>query len=630
MCGICGIVNLYQEHPVEYSDLKRMCDVMIHRGPDDEGIKLDGNVGIGMRRLSIIDLVTGHQPIANEDGSIWIVCNGEIYNHLLLRNDLEKRGHIFKTNSDVESILHAYEEYGEECPQKLNGMFAFIIWDKNKNLFLLARDRIGIKPLYYYLDKKRFVCASELKSILQVDNIQQRVDLQAIDNFLTFEYIPAPLTIFKDIKKLLPGHTLIFRNGNIEIKRYWNITYKAGESTEYETRQNIRELLQDSVRIRLMSDVPLGVFLSGGTDSSIIVALMAQAMDQPVKTFSIGFEDSTYNELKYARIIAKKFNTEHHEFIIKPDAVKLTENLVGFLDEPLGDFSIFPTYLVSKMAREYVTVVLSGDGGDELFAGYDTYIADKIATYYCKLPGFIKNGLMIKVLNLIPPSSKKKGLINRSKRFIEGTKLPKSLRHARWMSFLQPEEKDLLYADIMKRSIAKEDPYKFIYNYFNEAFFNNEQDELNQQLYVDLKTYLVDNILVKVDRMSMATSLEARVPFLDYRFIELISSIPGDLKLKGIKTKWILKQSMLDILPKEILVRGKEGFSIPIKNWLQNELKPMMMDILSPDRIKREGYFNSQYIESLKNEHLKGIENHSHRIWALMMFEMWQDRFLHN
>jgi len=630
MCGICGIVNLHQEHPVEYSDLKRMCDVMIHRGPDDEGIKLDGNVGIGMRRLSIIDLVTGHQPIANEDGSIWIVCNGEIYNHLLLRNDLEKRGHIFKTNSDVESILHAYEEYGEECSQKLNGMFAFIIWDRNKNLFLLARDRIGIKPLYYYLDKKRFVCASELKSILQVDNIQQRVDFQAIDNFLTFEYIPAPLTIFKDIKKLLPGHSLIFRNGTVEIKRYWDITYNDHELTEYETKRNIRELLQDSVKIRLMSDVPLGVFLSGGTDSSIIVALMAQVMDQPVKTFSIGFEDSTYNELKYARIIAKKFNTEHHEFIIKPDAVKLTENLVGFLDEPLGDFSIFPTYLVSKMAREYVTVVLSGDGGDELFAGYDTYIADKVATYYCKLPGFIKNSLMIKALDLIPPSSKKKGLINRSKRFIEGAKLPKSLRHARWMSFLQPEEKDLLYTDTMKRNIAKEDPYKFIYNYFDEAFFNNKQDELNQQLYVDLKTYLVDNILVKVDRMSMANSLEARVPFLDYRFIELISSIPGNLKLKGIKTKWILKQSMLDILPKEILVRGKEGFSIPIKNWLQNELKPMMMDILSPDRIKREGYFNSQYIESLKNEHLKGIENHSHRIWALMMFEMWQDRFLHN
>lgn len=629
MCGICGIVNLHQEHSVEYNDIKRMCDVMIHRGPDDEGIQLDGNVGIGMRRLSIVDLVTGHQPIANEDGSIWIVCNGEIYNHLSLRSDLEKRGHIFRTKSDVESILHAYEEYGEESFQKLNGMFAFIIWDKNKKLFLLVRDRIGIKPLYYYLDKKRFVCASELKSVLQVDNVQRRVDLQAIDNFLTFEYIPAPFTIFKDIKKLLPGHSLTLRNGTIEIKRYWDITYKACESTEYEIKQHIRELLQDSVKIRLMSDVPLGVFLSGGIDSSILVALMTHVMDQPVKTFSIGFEDSTYNELEYARIIAKKFNTEHHEFIIKPDAVELTEKLIGFLDEPLGDFSIFPTYLVSKMARDYVTVVLSGDGGDELFAGYDTYIADKIATYYCKLPGFIKNDLMKKVFGSIPPSSKKKGLINRSKRFIEGTRLPKSLRHARWMSFLQPAEKNVLYADSMKRNLVKGDPYKFIYHYFNEAAFNNSHDELNQQLYVDLKTYLVDNILVKVDRMSMAASLEARVPFLDYRFIELISCIPGDLKLKGIKTKWILKQSMLDILPKKILFRGKEGFSIPIKNWLQNELKPMMTDVLSPDRIKREGYFNPEYIERLKNEHLKGIENHSHRIWALMMFEMWQDRFLY-
>lgn len=629
MCGICAIVNLNQEDTVEYGVLKKMCDVMIHRGPDDEGVMLGENVGIGMRRLSIIDLVTGHQPIANEDESIWIVCNGEIFNHLELRKDLEKRGHIFRTRSDVESILHAYEEYGEECPQKLNGMFAFIIWDKHKNLLFLARDRIGIKPLYYYFDKKRFVCGSELKSILQVDGVSRKIDFQALDNYLTFEYIPAPLTIFKDIKKLLPGHTLILRDGNIQIKRYWNIACKDYRVTETELKQNIRNLLQDSVRIQLMSHVPLGAFLSGGIDSSIIVALMAQVMDQPVKTFSIGFEDSTYNELEYARIIAKKFKTEHHEFIIKPDAVELTERLIGFLDEPFGDFSIFPTYLVSKMARDYVTVVLSGDGGDELFAGYDSYIADRVATYYCKLPGSIRNGLMTKILDSIPPSSKKKGLINRAKRFIEGTRLPENLRHARWMVFLQQKEKDQLYSSDMKKTV-NEDPYKFVSDYFNEAVFYDREDELNQQLYVDLKTYLSDDILFKVDRMSMATSIEARVPFLDYRFVELVSSIPGNLKLKGTKTKWILRQTMMDILPKEILNRGKEGFSIPMKNWLKDSLKPMMMDILSPERIEREGYFSPEYVEILKNEHLKGSENHSHRLWTLMVFEMWQDKFLKN
>ncbi|MDZ7377630.1 MAG: asparagine synthase C-terminal domain-containing protein, partial [candidate division KSB1 bacterium] len=383
-----------------------------------------------------------------------------------------------------------------------------------------------------------------------------------------------------------------------------------------------------AVRLRLVSDVPLGAFLSGGIDSSTIVALMAQVMKEPVKTFSIGFEDSTYNELHYARMIAEKFKTDHHEFIIKPDAVELSDTLLKFLDEPFGDFSIFPTYLVSKMARQYVTVVLSGDGGDELFAGYDTYIADKIARkYYQQLPNALRNGLLPKVLNWIPPSSKKKGLINRAKRFVEGMKVPEQLEHVRWMIFLQQAEKERLYASDIKSGLMGIDPYKFIKNYFANVS-QNGTDAINRQMYVDVKTYLVDDILVKVDRMSMATSLEARAPFLDYRFVELAASIPGELKMQGKKTKVILKQAMEDLLPHEILYRGKEGFSIPIKNWLKKELKPLMMDTLAPEKLKREGFFNPDYVQKLIKEHLNGAENHSHRLWALIIFGRWYDLYM--
>jgi asparagine synthase (glutamine-hydrolysing) len=627
MCGICGMVNSDFEKTVEQPLIKKMCDAIYHRGPDDDGIYVHKNVGIGMRRLSIIDLVTGKQPISNEDGSVWIVFNGEIYNHKHIRNELEARGHIFSTNTDTETIVHAYEEYGRDCVQKLNGMFAFAIWDNRKKQLFLARDRIGIKPLYYYFDKKKFIFGSELKSILKVKDIPKRIDLTALDNFLTFEYIPAPLSIFEDIKKLPPGHTLILKNNSISIQQYWDLQVKANQFENKQAEQNLTELLQDAVKIRLMSDVPLGAFLSGGVDSSTLVALMSQVMDQPVKTFSIGFEDQTYNELNYARMIAKKFNTEHHEFIIKPNAVELADNLLQFLDEPFGDFSIFPTYLVSKMAREYVTVVLSGDGGDELFAGYDTYIADRMAGYYTKFPGWFRNGFISRILEAVPPSPKKKGLINRAKRFVEGMRLPEDLHHTRWMIFLQQMERELLFTNDIKGGMVEKDSYKFIRNYFNNVIPQSD-DKINQQMYVDVKTYLVDNILVKVDRMSMATSLEARVPFLDHRFAEFAATVPGNKKLQGKKSKLILKQSMEELLPKEILYRGKEGFSIPIKNWIKEDLKPMMMDILSADKIKREGFFNVDFVEKLKREHLNGVENHSHRLWALMIFGKWHDIYM--
>lgn len=624
MCGICGVTYFDRERNVLEHLVKSMCDVIRHRGPDDEGWITKGNYGIGMRRLSIIDLFTGRQPISNEDGSIWIVFNGEIYNHVELRNKLIKKGHKFQTKCDTEVIVHAYEEYGEECPKKLNGMFGFAILDLKKQILFLARDRLGIKPLYYYHDSKKFAFGSELKSILQVPNIPREVDLRALDLFLTFEYIPSPYSIFQGIRKLPPGHSLTLKDGRINIREYWDLDFDEKDIPEGELCEQLLELFQDAVKIRLMSDVPLGAFLSGGIDSSAIVAMMSRVMDRPVKTFSIGFKEDTYNESHYAQQIANHFNTEHHVEIIEPNALELAEKLVGFLDEPFGDFSIFPTYLVSKMARKHVTVSLSGDGGDELFAGYDTYIANKAGRAYERLPRLLRNA-MHPILSRIPPTEKKKGLINRAKRFVEGMELPADLEHTRWMIFLQEGEKNKLYSDDLQDTLNGSDSFEFIRNYFNRV---NTSDPLNRQLYVDIKSYLVDNILVKVDRMSMATSLETRVPFLDHRFVEFSATIPSRLKLQGKNTKYLFKKAMGDVLPPQILNRSKEGFSIPIKNWLKEDLKPLMLEVLDQQKIKREGFFNTNYVEQLKKEHLSGKENHSHRLWSMMVFGIWQDLYL--
>ncbi len=625
MCGICGIHFTDKERVVSPDTLNGMCDVITHRGPDDSGIHIDGATGIGMRRLSIIDLVTGHQPMCNEDESVWLVFNGEIYNHQELRKELQAKGHIFKTKSDSEAIIHAYEEYGGRCVHKLNGMFAFAIWDRKKRQVLLARDRLGIKPLYYSFDGKTLVFGSELKSLLRSNEVSRDLDLAGLDNFLTFEYIPSPLTLFTSIKKLPPGHILLMRDGQIKTYHYWDLKFYPTEEKDEIVCEKFREIFQDAVKIRLMSDVPLGAFLSGGIDSSSLVAMMSQVATGPVKTFSIGFENQSYNELEYARLIAEHFETEHHEFIIEPRAVDLISRLINSLDEPIADFSIFPTFLVSEMARQHVTVALSGDGGDELFAGYDTYIADRICRQYQHLPLALRNGLILKALRMIPPTSKKKGLINSAKRFAEGAALPEDLHHVRWMTFLSNEEKNLLFDDHVKFHLNGRDPFTTVRSLFDRS---GTDDLLHQQLYVDINFYLPEDILVKVDRMSMATSLEARVPFLDHRIVEFSATIPSRKKLKGFNTKYILKKAMADILPKKILHRGKEGFSIPIKEWLKEELKPMMLDLLSEERIKREGYFNWPYIDLLVKEHLSNKDNHSHRLWALMLFEMWQDKFL--
>ncbi len=625
MCGICGIIEREPGRMASPAELQAMCDAIIHRGPDEEGRHLAGPAGLGMRRLAIIDLASGQQPIFNEDSTAAIVLNGEIYNHLDLRRELESRGHRFRTHADTEAILHAWEEWGEACPAHLNGMFAFAIWDEKRQRLFLARDRIGKKPLYYYHDERRLVFASEIKAILTLPGIPREIDPRALDAYLTFEYIPAPMSIFKGIRKLPQAHWLALDERGVRIQRYWRLQYQTVDRTEAEAAEAFRELLRDATRIRLMSEVPLGAFLSGGLDSSAVVAMMSQTSTTGVKTFSIGFDNATYNELPWARLVARHFGTEHYEEMLTPDAVGLTERIVQQLDEPLGDFSVFPTWMVSEMARRHVTVALSGDGGDELLGGYETYIAEQLARRYQRLPRWLRHGVIEPAVALLPPTEKKKGFFNKSRRFVEGCRLPADLQHVRWMIFLQEAEKALLYRPQLRELLAGRDPYGFIRLAFAES---GAEAPLDQEEYVDIVTYLVDDIMVKVDRMSMAVSLETRAPFLDYRVVEFCASLPPPMRLNGQRSKYLLKQSFRGILPDEILNRRKEGFSIPIKRWMKEELRPMMLDFLSPAALDRSGCFEPAYVQRLIREHLEGTENHSHRLWALLMFQMWHARYM--
>jgi asparagine synthase (glutamine-hydrolysing) len=624
MCGICGIVSISSDKLVDDKVLKNMNNSLVHRGPDDQGFFIDPyqKVGLAMRRLSIIDLVTGQQPIANEDRSVWIIFNGEIFNHLEIRHKLQQKGHIFSTQSDTEAILHAYEEYGLDCVDHLNGMFAFAIWDANKQRLLLVRDRLGIKPLYYYYAGGRIIFASELKGILAHPVVPREINLEALDLFLTLEYIPSPQSIFKGIHKLPAGHRLILgADSQPCIEQYWNVTFQPIYKNDEEAIEALTELIRDAVKIRLMADVPLGAFLSGGIDSSTVVAFMSELTEIPVKTFSIGFGDPTYNELPYARLVADEFNTQHHEEYLQPDISEMVMRLVPHFDEPFGDFSIFPTYLVSEMARRYVTVTLSGDGGDEIFAGYETYLAQGIdSRWYSRLPHWLRQHALPRMADMIPPQSAKKGLINKTKRFIEGGALPETWQHTRWMMFMNQQDKTMLYHPDLQATLNGYSPSASIEEYFQQA---NQTDRLTQQQYVDVKTYLVDDILVKVDRMSMTTSLEVRVPLLDYRIVELALNLPDHLKLNGRETKVILRRMMAKRLPEAVLNKPKEGFSIPMKHWLQGELRPLMSDLLAPNTVRRRGYFNPDAVAQWQAEHISGRVNHSHRLWALMVFELW-------
>ncbi|NOR13122.1 MAG: asparagine synthase (glutamine-hydrolyzing) [Candidatus Aminicenantes bacterium] len=636
MCGICGIAKTDNGEPVSRSLLSSMCATIVHRGPDDEGIFVQNNVGLGVRRLSIIDVEGGHQPLSNEDGSVWVAHNGEIYNFPELREELITCGHTFKTRTDTETIVHSYEEWGEHCFQKFRGMFAFALWDDRTKRLLVGRDRMGIKPFYYTLieNKERtLVFGSELKTILVHPDVKRALEPQALDLYLTFEYIPEPLSAFQNIYKLPAGTFLIYERGKIHIERYWDVNREQEEEVSTKPHgislasieDELYERLKESVKARLLSDVPLGAFLSGGIDSSAIVGLMHELGVSPIKTFSIGFEDATYNELEHARRISQKFHTDHEEFILKPQALELTEKLIRHLDEPFGDFSIFPTYLVSKMARSHVKVILSGDGGDELFAGYEHYQAQKLSRL--PLVSFLSKP-MPAVLRKLPPSSKKKGLWNKLRRYAQGFEHPQDLRHFRWMMFLNQKEREDLYSKDFRHELEGIKPFHTIPPLDKLYPQLDRFDDINGELYLDLRSYLVDDILVKVDRMSMATSLETRVPLIDHKVVEYVFQIPGHLKLKGMTTKWIFKKTMERLLPPQNIYRSKEGFSIPIKHWLRNELKELMLHYLSESRIRDAGLFNFGPIKHKIDRHMQGRENYSHQLWALLVFEIWRENFL--
>lgn len=623
MCGIVGVCN-FNKKPVNEILLAGMRDVLAHRGPDGAGayFSSDKSVALGHRRLSIIDLSErADQPMSNEDGTVWIVFNGEIYNFQELRPDLEKRGHRFKSNSDTEVIIHLYEEYGEKCLDYLRGMFAFAIWDEREQKLFLARDRVGKKPLKYFIGPDFIVFASELKVILKHPEVHKEPDLEAIYQYLTFQYVPHPMTGFVGIKKLPPATYLIIdKNGKIEEKRYWRLDYSEKlDLSEEEWKKKIMEELEEAVKLRMISDVPLGAFLSGGVDSSAIVALMSKFSTKPVKTFSIGFEEEAYNELPYARKIAKLFNTDHHEFIVKSDAIEILPKLAYHYEEPYADSSAIPTFYLAELTKKYVTVALNGDGGDENFAGYDRYNQYRLNILLDKFPNFSKTflAIMAKLGNKILPSR----FFGRAERFSLRIKKPIEEQYLSYLAAFLPELKHEIMTGKFAYFISQNASVDFLNLKFSSIPFN--QNWLDRVLQLDFENYLPDDLMVKVDIASMAFGLESRSPFLDHKFLEMTAKIKPNLKMKGGYKKYIFKKALKNIIPEEILDRKKMGFGVPLDSWFRGPLYKHAKDILLSDKAIKRGFFKSFEVEKLIEEHKNNKRNHYHRLWALLFLEHW-------
>jgi asparagine synthase (glutamine-hydrolysing) len=599
-----------------------MCDQIVHRGPDDEGIYVADGAGLGMRRLSIIDLSGGHQPVFNEDRSAWIVFNGEIYNFPELRPELESRGHRFYTKTDTEVIIHLYEEMGADCVKRLRGMFGLAIYDKAKRKLVLARDRLGKKPLHYALHNGNLYFGSEIKSILAVAPELAEVNSQGLLEYLYYGYVPEPITAFAGIHKLPSGHLLEFEDGKVRVRQYWDLPEYGTHSpkSEEECLEELEHRLFEATKIRLISDVPLGAFLSGGTDSSTVVGLMARASSGPVKTFSIGFKKDDFNEADYARIVAKKFGTDHHEMILEPDVVQTVDHLTSSLEEPFGDSSMLPTYYVSQMARQHVTVALSGDGGDEIFAGYDRYRIHSDRQIFERIPGWARKFYRNQVFPRLPNSMQ-------GRKLSYNISLPWQERYVDGLSFLPAFERDtpLLSDDFRAILDRSDDPGNVLRRRFAQA---PSKDPVSQILYVDTKTYMVDDILAKVDRMSMLNSLEVRVPILDHVFIEWVTGLAPEWKLRGGKQKYILRKLAERVgVPREVLYRQKQGFSLPLVHWMRNELKDMLMILVEPRTLER-GYFQASGVRKLMDDHLLRGKTMTGRLWRLLMFELWHRNFL--
>jgi asparagine synthase (glutamine-hydrolysing) len=616
MCGIAGKINFDESNCVSDRELRAMTDSIFDRGPDDEGFYINKNIGLGFRRLSIIDLTTGHQPLSNEDESIWIVFNGEIYNFDELHEILIRKGHIFRTKSDTETIVHLYEQYGTDCLKYLRGMFAFSIWDNNKKQLFCARDRFGIKPFYFYVDTDKFVFASEIKAILKVHQVDRTISVNALDSYFTYGYVTSDLSIYKNIHKLQPAHYLVLsKNTNsLSIKRYWDIDFEADYSkSEKQWIQEIEESFLETVKLHMISDVPLGAFLSGGIDSSSVVAMMAKSSNRPIKTFSIGFKEQRFNELNFAREVAEKYNCEHHEEIVEPESIRLLPKLVNKFDEPFADSSAIPTYYVSKLARQFVTVVLSGDGGDELFAGYEDY--RKFTKLNQSWFNFANPGLN-KLLwgsfyKIIPQGISGKGLsyyLSQNKKYVGA-----------YISLWTKDERERLLHNYFHK-----EPSTASENYKEEIIrASKTKDFLSNLQNLDMKTYLVDDILTKVDRASMLNSLEVRVPILDHKFAELTFKIPSEFKLRANSKKYIFKQSMKPFLPSAVFNHRKQGFSIPKSIWFKEDLKEYVNDTLLSPNSCLSRWLDQNYIKETVNNNKNGLRDLSSKIWSLIFFEEW-------
>jgi asparagine synthase (glutamine-hydrolysing) len=625
VCGICGVVDT--SAPVDREALERMTDSLRHRGPDDEAYYLPDPgpegpaVGLGFRRLSIIDVEGGRQPIANEDETVQIVLNGEIYNFAELRAGLEARGHVFRTRSDVETVVHLYEEQGAGCVEVLNGMFALAIWDARNRRLLLARDRMGKKPLYYVEGQGQLLFGSEMKALLQHPSCPRELDHGALERYLAFEYVPSPHAIFAGVRKLPAGHRLIWENGRSSVEPYWDLSFGETDTRpEEEIVEEFRARLSEAVRARLMSDVPLGAFLSGGVDSSSVVALMCEHLPPDrVKTFSIGFTEQSFDESEHARRVAQHFGTDHHEEILTPSVLlDILPKVTAGLDEPFADASVLPTYLLSHFTRQSVTVALGGDGSDELLAGYQTFPAEAVARRY-PVPRRLHERLVLPLAERLPVSTANFSLDFVVKRFLRGARESPPIRHQYWLGAFTPAEQRALLA-----SSPSCDPYKDVQALYDTP---RQGDWVQRLIYLYSKTYLQDDILTKVDRASMLTSLEVRAPFLDYTLVEFLARVPSRLKLRRLNGKYLLKRALSDRLPPGIADRKKKGFGIPVAEWFKTALREPLLDVLSPERLRRQGLFNEREVERLIREHLDGKHDHRKKLWTLFVFQLWHQNY---
>ncbi len=624
MCGICGIFEHERYEPFPRQVVDRMNQTIIHRGPDDDGVYLGEGVGFGFRRLSIIDVAGGHQPISNEDGTLWVMLNGEIYNYPELRQELESKGHRFATRSDTETIVHLYEEYGERCFERLRGMFAIALWDAPRRRLVLARDRVGKKPLFYAADSERVVFGSELKALLASGNVAKDLDTQGLSDYFSLGYIPAPKTIYRSVRKLRPGHYLVAERGHVRETCYWDLSFAETDwHSEEEWCEIIRHSLCEATRIRLMSDVPLGAFLSGGVDSSAVVATMSKLMNQPVTTCSIGFEEKEYDEAEYARAVARQFSTNHYEQIVRPDAAAIVDRLAWHFDEPFADSSAIPTYYVSAVARQHVTVALGGDGGDENFAGYRRYTFDQIENRLRRFAPASLRRTVFGPLGRLYPALAWAPRVFRAKATFQSLARTPLEGYFNSVSIFRPAEKAFMFTPEFRASLGGYDSIEVFREYYDRS---GSDDQLSRIQYVDIKTYLADDILTKVDRASMAVSLEVRAPILDHVFMELIARIPSSLKIKGRETKYIFKKALSPTLTDDILYRRKQGFAVPLDRWFRKELKELAHEAIfeSPD-----GILDIRFLRKMWDQHQKKVYDRSAHLWAVLMYRKWQKAFLH-